>query len=276
MKYKAIFSDFDLTIFSENFTISPKDVTAIKKYQDKGGNFMISTGRLYKSIAPYLPELGLTKGKIVVSQGAEIYDIETGERLYQELVPLDLVKKIIDYVESYFDKTPNVTMFTYINDEIYFIDRWHEAIKGFCDVVNVEPNIIQGSIWDFIKAAPNLPSKILAMIEEPMVQEFMESGKKATGEEASFFASRHFLVEMMSKDVNKGTGVKRVADMLGIDLDDVICIGDSDNDVPMIDVAGLGIAPANSFDRVKAHAKYIAPSCNDSPIADIIEKFCND
>ena len=44
----------------------------------------------------------------------------------------------------------------------------------------------------------------------------------------------------------------------------------------MIKVAGLGVATENALERVKVHAKYIAPSCNDSPISDIIQKFCMD
>ena len=78
----------------------------------------------------------------------------------------------------------------------------------------------------------------------------------------------------MPNNINKGTGVKYVADKLGIDMQDVICVGDSDNDLSMIKAAGLGVATANALDRVKIHADYIAPSCNDSPIADIIYKFC--
>ena len=56
MKYKALFTDFDGTLFSDNFTVSEKDIAAIKDYTSRGGKFFISTGRLFNSIYPYLKE----------------------------------------------------------------------------------------------------------------------------------------------------------------------------------------------------------------------------
>ena len=276
MKYKALFTDFDGTLFSDNFTVSEKDIAAIKDYVNRGGKFFISTGRLFNSIYPYLKDMNVESDMIVVSQGAEVYDVKTKEPLFRELISLDLAKRINEYIESYMAKNPKVTTMVYIDDEVYFIDRLPEYREAFCNILKIKPHILSGSIQDYLDEVKKEPSKILVMLEEKDIKDFIDGGIKALNGDAIFCESRKFLIEIMPNGINKGTAVKYVADKLGISMDDVICVGDSDNDLSMIQAAGLGVATENALDRVKIHAKYIAPSCNDSPIADIISKYCMD
>ena len=276
MKYKALFTDFDGTLFSDNFTVSEKDIAAIKDYTSRGGKFFISTGRLFNSIYPYLKDMNVDSDMIVVSQGAEVYDVNTKEPLFRELISLDLARRVNQYIVDYMAKNPMVTSMVYIDDEVYFIDRLPEYREAFCNILKIKPHILPGGIQEYLDEVKKEPSKILVMLEEQHIQDFIDGGIKALGGDAIFCESRKFLIEIMPNGINKGTAVKFVADKLGIPMDDVICVGDSDNDLSMIQVAGLGVATENALDRVKVHADYIAPSCNDSPIADIIQKYCMD
>ncbi len=102
MKYKALFTDFDGTLFADDFTISEKDIAAIKDYTNRGGKFFISTGRLLNSIYPYLIQMGVDSEKIVVSQGAEVYDVKTKEPLYRKLMSKDLAKRVLDFIYAFY------------------------------------------------------------------------------------------------------------------------------------------------------------------------------
>ena len=274
MKYKALFTDFDGTLYSDSFTISEKDIAAIKDYISRGGKFFISTGRLFTSIYPYLVGMGVESDQIIVSQGAEIYDVKTKQPIFTQLMSKELSYKVIQFVESYMEKVEEMTAMMYIDEEVYFVDRLEEYRKVFCDILGIPPHILPGSMWDYLKGIDKNPSKILVMTPDENIKDFVEAGQKALNGEVVFCESRKFLIEIMPSGIDKGTAVKHVPDSYGIDIDDVICVGDSDNDLAMIRVAGLGVATANALDRVKIHADYIAPSCNDSPIADIIYKFC--
>ena len=276
MKYKALFTDFDGTLFSDNFTVSEKDIAAIKDYISRGGKFFISTGRLFNSIYPYLKNMNVKSDMIVVSQGAEVYDVNTKQPLFRELISLDLASRIISYIYDYIKINPTITAMLYIDDEVYFLDRLPEYREAFCNILKIKPHILDCSLQEFLDKVQKKPSKILIMTEEAHIKEFIEGGEKALNGDAVFCESRKFLIEIMPKEINKGTAVEYVAKHYGIDMDDVICVGDSDNDLSMIKVAGLGVATQNALERVKVHANYMAPSCNDSPIADIINKFCMD
>ncbi len=276
MKYKALFTDFDGTLFSDNFEVSKKDIAAIDDYVKRGGKFFISTGRLFNSIYPYLKAMNVKSDMIVVSQGAEVYDVNTKQPLFRELISLDLASRIISYIYDYMKINPQITAMLYIDDEVYFLDRLPEYREAFCNILKIKPHILDCTLQEFLDKVQKKPSKILIMTEEAHIKEFIEGGEKALNGDAVFCESRKFLIEIMPKEINKGTAVEYVAKHYGIDMDDVICVGDSDNDLSMIKVAGLGVATQNALERVKVHAKYIAPSCNDSPIADIINKFCMD
>ena len=276
MKYKALFTDFDGTLFSDNFEVSKKDIAAIDDYVKRGGKFFISTGRLFNSIYPYLKAMNVKSDMIVVSQGAEVYDVNTKQPLFRELISLDLASRIISYIYDYMKINPQITAMLYIDDEVYFLDRLPEYREAFCNILKIKPHILDCTLQEFLDKVQKKPSKILIMTEEAHIKEFIEGGEKALNGDAVFCESRKFLIEIMPKEINKGTAVEYVAKHYGIDMDDVICVGDSDNDLSMIKVAGLGVATQNALERVKVHANYIAPSCNDSPIADIINKFCMD
>ena len=78
----------------------------------------------------------------------------------------------------------------------------------------------------------------------------------------------------MPAGVTKGTGVTRLAELLGIPMSDVICCGDAANDESMVRAAGLGVAVAGAGDGLPQIADYIASStCDDGVIAEVVEKF---
>ncbi len=77
----------------------------------------------------------------------------------------------------------------------------------------------------------------------------------------------------MHKDCNKGAGVKALADYLGIDKSEVICVGDEGNDKHMIEFAGLGVAMGNATEEIKSIAQYVTLSNEEDGVAHLIEKF---
>jgi Cof subfamily protein (haloacid dehalogenase superfamily) len=80
-------------------------------------------------------------------------------------------------------------------------------------------------------------------------------------------------IEIMSKGISKGNAVKILGDIYGISKDEIICIGDSENDISMIEYAGLGIAMANATDDLKAAADYVTDTNDNDGVAKAIEKI---
>ena len=80
-------------------------------------------------------------------------------------------------------------------------------------------------------------------------------------------------VEIMKKGSSKGEAVKILAQKLNIKREEIICIGDNENDISMIKFAGLGIAVANGIDELKRQANYVTDTNMNSGVAKAIHKF---
>ena len=86
-------------------------------------------------------------------------------------------------------------------------------------------------------------------------------------------SSKDNFLELMEPGVNKWEAVKSVAASYGVQPQEIMCIGDSNNDVKMIANAGIGVAVANAKDSVKENAKIITASNNDDGVALVIESI---
>ncbi len=274
MKYKAIFSDFDGTLLSDDFTVSKKNIEALNEYVDKGGKFFISTGRLFQSIYPHLVELGVPSDMIICAQGAEVYDIKEGKKLLlQETIPLETLKKIARFLESQYEVDENLLPLMYVNDEVYFVNRNENWRKKFCELLGVKEYVMPKTLDDFAIANNVLPTKVNVMMTPEKRESFLKAAKEVFPTGMEFCSSRDFLVEIMPSGVDKGTAVKYVVDQYGWKMDEVICVGDSDNDIKMVEKY-YGVAVENASDSIKKVAKYISSSCNDDALYDVVHKLC--
>jgi hydroxymethylpyrimidine pyrophosphatase-like HAD family hydrolase len=92
------------------------------------------------------------------------------------------------------------------------------------------------------------------------------------GRSTTFSSGRYY--EFNPTGVDKGSGLRALAEMLGIDIADTIACGDSANDAAMIEAAGLGVVVANASEDTVAIADYQAKaSCDDGVFAEVLEKF---
>ena len=94
-------------------------------------------------------------------------------------------------------------------------------------------------------------------------------------EEVVYFGSGSRSVEINNRGVSKGRGVKALADYYGFKREEIVCIGDNENDISMIEYAGLGVAMGNAIDEVKELADYITDTNKKNGVAKAIKKIFN-
>ena len=80
-------------------------------------------------------------------------------------------------------------------------------------------------------------------------------------------------IEVTSKNATKAKALEKLCELLGLDKSDTLAMGDSDNDLPMLRFAGIGVAMANGEAHVKAEADIVADDCNDFGAAKILEQI---
>ena len=135
-------------------------------------------------------------------------------------------------------------------------------------------NNIKIGINDYSKIEDDHSIIKVMMIDEPEVlQKAVDNLPKEVYEKYTVVRSTPYFLEFLNKEVNKGTGVKLLADHLGVKQEEVMTFGDAENDLDMIVYAGMGVAMANGFEEVKEAANYITDSNEEDGVAKAIEKF---
>lgn len=266
MKYKMICSDLDDTLLNGELEITERTKRAVRRYVDKGGKFSIVTGRMTAAALPYCAELNLT-GELLSFQGAVVSDISTGKILDEVKIPADEAYKIGRYLEE-----KNIYYQTYAGN-IFMTRKATEYTKrygGICRAEYFETGI---PLSEYIRENRLAVPKIVIMGDETAIPAIERDLKERLGAFYMINSSKSFLVEIAGKETNKGEGVRKLAKKYDIPLSDVICVGDSENDVPMIEAAGLGAAVKNSPSFVQKAADIVVPGCDEDGVAFLIEEY---
>ena len=106
---------------------------------------------------------------------------------------------------------------------------------------------------------------ILEKVEEKLKQEFAGS--------LSIMRSKPFFLEFMEEGISKGASLNSLIQQLGISREEVIAIGDSNNDLSMIEFAGLGVAMGNASEFIKAQADFVTDTNMNDGVAKVVEEF---
>lgn len=268
MKYKAIFCDFDGTIYTEDHRISQTNKDAIARYVAKGGKFVVSTGRLFSAIYPKLLEMNLD-GNVIVYQGAGVYDIKSKKQIFGQYFEREMAAQALEYAESLGDEYVPIV---YIDDTCH-CREFNEYVKEFVTICNIGYKETGIPLSQFVRQNPHLPVKVLVLMQGELCDGFSKEGRERFPSLA-FMRSHTFIVEIMTKGIDKGLAVKWLCEQYGIDIRDTISLGDSENDIAMIKTAGLGVAMANAMPKVKDAADYVTDTNDNDGVAKVIEKFC--
>lgn len=271
MKYKMIVSDFDGTLYNDDYEISAQNADAIKRYIDAGGRFVIATGRLFSGILPHARNLGL-KDEVIAYQGGGIYDIASEEELYSNRIDNELAVEVLSYLYDVIGRTNCIPMF-YDNDKCFTRSR-RIFISTFARIVGIKPVYTKNRLDEFARENAVKPYKVLLLISKSKANDVANALRAKFGDRLSITRSSSVLIEMVNADSSKAVAVKWLADKYNIKPEEIITLGDAENDISMLRYAGLGVAMGNAMDSVKECADYIAPSNNDNGVAAVIEKFC--
>ncbi|MDD3946338.1 MAG: Cof-type HAD-IIB family hydrolase [Clostridia bacterium] len=266
MKYKLIVSDLDDTLLNDHLGYSQKLADTVAEYTNAGGRFTIATGRMTEPMLELCQELHL-KGKAISYQGAVICDIESGKILEEINIPNTIAYEVCNYLERlgvYFQlyKKGNIL----IKNRTAHSERYAKLCRcGFIEH--------KEGLSSYLKQSGLNPIKFLIIEEPEKIPAHIKELQAVFGDRLLINTSKNWVIEIVNKEINKGKAVERLANSYGLSSDEVICIGDSDNDISMIEYAGLGVCVANGNKDLKSIAQYICPTNNEDGVAHVINKF---
>ena len=223
----------------------------------------LASGRATQSVAHYLDVLGL-KIPVISYQGARVTDTQTGKIMFKKEIDRESALPIIDYSEKM-----NVHCNVFVENTIY-IRHMGEWAKYYN---RMSKNVPMTEVSDVGEVVKETATKLIYIDEHEKLQEIKpEIEKIMPGDLIVFFSKPNFL-EFTNKKATKGEAVKFLANHFGIKKEEVIAIGDTYNDISMIEYAGLGVCMGNGAESVKDIADYVTLSNEEDGVAHVIERF---
>lgn len=258
-----IASDIDGTILPYKGKISDRNIKAIRYFEENGGVFTLVTGRSIAAAKYIAEEIGICV-PMVVDNGSLIYDSKTDEILSKT----DLPAAASDILISVLKKFPQASAQTY-RDKDFFIHNLNVHILNH--VTDVERTSLDESLVISAEESPTPWQKVLVACDEDVASQVYEYAITLPHEGINIVRSSKHYVELVPKNSTKGEGTLKLAQMLGIDRENLFTAGDYLNDRELIAVGGKSFAPDDAHEEIKANADFVVGPCHDGVIADIID-----
>lgn len=264
---KLIACDLDGTLLDSNHELTEDNIQVIEELKAKDFPFVIATGRIYPSAAEFSKKLGLTT-PIIACNGAVVIDPVRDEILFHYPVETEKMLKLIEICHQF-----DIYYHLYTIDTVY-AERNERLIKMYNDwkAKDPEKSLVKTAIvTDMAEVIiSNDIYKLGLYVDEAGAEDALVEMMKITGMTSCF--SLDTLVDVFNHEASKGNAMKHLGDLYGIDQAHIMALGDNENDIPMLETAGLGIAMADARDHVKLAANEITKSNNESGVAIAIRK----
>ena len=255
------FADYDDTLYNSAHTVSPENRAAIGYFIENGGYFSIATGRAHRTFTPQIKKEGLLlNAPVVLSNGAAIYDYASDRYLLDSALPKGAPAVLARLCGEF----PALGFEAYHGEDIYVhnpnrITREHLAKVGGTQI----PAPI-GEI-------PTPWTKVILQQDEPYLKGVRARLLALWGDSCEAIFSNRYLLEVTAKGCDKGAMAAKVAGLLYIARENLYCMGDNENDIPMLALSAIPFAPANCSQPVRDWGARILGHCDDHAVAQAIE-----
>lgn len=263
---KAVFIDIDDTLANSKMQVSMRNKDAIKNCIEKGIKIILTSGRSRKEVLEFQKQVG-SSPYIISSNGASAYDIKNGIDIYKETIDNKIVNKLLNYsVKNDYRIRMDYKEKLVMNKAIYPDER--DKVRTFEELEQIVENeeIVQCSLSDQnLENAKQIKEYIIKI---PRVKIINES-KRLNNPELK--PSSNYYCDITSTLVSKGEAVEAVCNYFKIGKDEIITIGDGENDISMFNKTSNSIAMGNALQNIKEKANYITSTNDEDGVAKVLE-----
>jgi len=255
-------SDYDDTLCGSSGYIPPDNIAALNYFTQNGGRFTVATGRAHTTFAPYAHQLPIN-APVVLSNGSALYDFETDTMLIQTLLddraPEDLTALCAAIGGLGFE--------AYHGEDIYAHDpNWvtQMHMKKVGSSYTVLP----------VEQIPTPWTKAIIQSEHETLLQARDWLAEHCPDRYEAIFSNHYYLELTDRGSNKGGMTAKLARRLGIDPEHIWCVGDNQNDIPMLALSQIPFAPADCADEVKQWGAKLLCPCGEGTVAQVVDELC--
>ncbi len=281
---KILFTDMDSTLLTSDKKISAGTREKLADMLKKGCSLAFASGRPLASILEVAKELGIMDEArqlheenpeaggvyITAHNGALAYDCINDEKLVEASVALDTAQRIFDMAGE-----RGLHIHAYSSDERIVSIANDKELSFYMQYIHL-PYVVTRDLKDVMQGDAY---KLVAIDLDgrDSLEEFRKAiAASELGDEVACAFSHDSYLEIYSKSAGKGNSLVQLCRELNILLKNAAAAGDEENDISMIEAAGLGAAMSNARESVKARADYVTVNDNDHDgIVEVIEKLMN-
>ncbi|WP_051209044.1 HAD family hydrolase [Propionicicella superfundia] len=261
---RLIASDFDGTLLRSDKTVSERTHRLIRDVADAGILFVPASGRQLSNLAEPLARLGFA-GTVLAANGALGIDVPDLTVRHSIEMRADAARMIIARLK---EQVPSlrIAVARELSRQVVG-EHGYTDLAGPADGEPPTPGLPEETIEELL-ALPTL--KILARAPGWTIQALYELAASFEVPGVAVCDGGAPFLEIQAEGVNKGTGLARLCDALGIERSQVLAIGDWLNDLEMLEWAGSAVAVANAHPRALALADHVAPSNDEDGVASVL------
>ncbi len=272
IKYRYIVSsDLDGTLLDKGEKLSPENAAAIAEMGKRGICFVPNSGRTFSE----MPEVVLNNPDIryyIGGDGSAIWDKETGE-LFELAMSKDEAKPVLDILFSY-DTVDTVRYKgrSYADAEKYGVENYdaHRLSRSYTEFIGYYVDKVD-DFQNFVRGLDSIEMICSYFLSDKELNECRER-VEALGD-YKVASSEPTNIEIFHKRAGKGNGMLALADRLSVPRENTVAVGDSINDLDMLEKAGISLAMGNGMDEVKAVSHRTICRCEEHSAKYILENI---
>ena len=261
--------DYDRTLTGPDSKIPERNLEAIRYFTQNGGAFTVNTGR---SMNTYGPKMGKvpTNAPLLLYNGSAAY--HNGEFVYYHTIDLPMWE-VLKQVKAEF---PQMNLEVQALDHHYLLDPLPEYLDFYrgmgWDYRFAKPGDDLGPFVKFAMFGTPRTSRVATMYEytEAELADFDRAEARILelwGDKVVTFRAAPRIIDVHAKGVSKGVAAVELKEKLGKKV--LVCVGDAENDIAMLDAADYAFCPGDS--RLTDRYETVC-NCGDGAIADVIYK----
>jgi Cof subfamily protein (haloacid dehalogenase superfamily) len=274
MRYRLLALDVDGTLLDPAGQLRPTVQHAVMAVQERGVRVVLCTGRRFRTALPLAQQLQLC-GPAVVHNGALLKDVQSGTTLHQCYMPVDV------YTQAF-------TLLRQCGMPMVYIDAFHEAVDILTEGLDrlhpfqrlyLQDHLTHCRIVPDMATPPAYGVVMMSVMADetylrglrPQIQQALEGRARV-----NMLINKNYqgyILEILHPSASKWDALQRWAHLEGIATEDIIAVGDDENDLELIRHAGLGIAMGNATETVKAAADFITGTNAEDGLVHALQRF---
>ncbi|NLK09139.1 MAG: HAD family phosphatase [Firmicutes bacterium] len=262
MSIKLVAIDVDDTLIDDKREITAENRKAIARARAQGVRVVLATGRMFSSASPYGKKLALQE-PFICYNGALVQAPGALEPTLHRPLPFHTAYDIVSIGER-----AGLHVNIYLDDRLY-VKEFNEYTRFYTTIGGMKAYPV-GELLSFMEKPP---TKVLYVSEPETITKWQKELEERYKGQLEVYISKPEYLEFTAAGISKGSAVRELAKLYGLTSEEIMTIGDSFNDISMLEYAGIGVAVANAPEEVKAKADYVTASNTENGVAEAINKF---